>query len=160
MPCFHESTLNIIPNNWTTTKYWKFFWCENSNCSDLLEEDDVPEEELEGSGTVSTIIGSNTEESGSINVMKILEEERYCMERRLDLITKVWWLQYIVAIIIANDVVTRVLCQISWRVLNHGWRHGDLLFYSCKRCTFCSCTCMHAWTWSGALTEPVFTHEF
>ena len=55
----------------------------------MLEEDDVPEEELEGSGTVSTIIGSNTEESVSINVMKILEEERYCMERRLDLITKV-----------------------------------------------------------------------
>ena len=20
--------------------------------------------------------------------------------------------------------------------------------------------CMHAWTWSGALAEPVFTHEF
>lgn len=55
----------------------------------LVEEDDVAEEELEGSGTVSTIVGSNTEESGFINVMKILEEERYCMERRLDLITKV-----------------------------------------------------------------------
>lgn len=110
----------------------------------MLEEDDVPEEELEGSGTVSTIIGSNTEESGSINVMKILEEERYCMERRLDLITKVWWLQYIVAIIIANDVVTRVLCQIGWCVNKPWLKTSDLLFYSCKRCTFCSCTCsMH-----------------
>jgi len=38
---------------------------------------------------VSTIVGSTSEESGFVNVMKILEEERYCMERRLDLITKV-----------------------------------------------------------------------
>ena len=55
----------------------------------FTEEDDLPEEELEGSGTVSTIVGSNTEDSGFTNVMKILEEERYCMERRLDLVTKV-----------------------------------------------------------------------
>ena len=38
---------------------------------------------------MSTIVGSTSEESGFVNVMKILEEERYCMERRLDLITKV-----------------------------------------------------------------------
>lgn len=38
---------------------------------------------------MSTIVGSSSEESGFVNVMKILEEERYCMERRLDLITKV-----------------------------------------------------------------------
>jgi len=55
----------------------------------LIEDDNQPEEELEGSGTVSTIVGSTSEESGFVNVMKILEEERYCMERRLDLIAKV-----------------------------------------------------------------------
>lgn len=38
---------------------------------------------------MSTIVDSSSEESGFVNVMKILEEERYCMERRLDLITKV-----------------------------------------------------------------------
>ena len=42
---------------------------------------------------MSTIVGSTSEESGFVNVMKILEEERYCMERRLDLITKVLYIR-------------------------------------------------------------------
>lgn len=54
-----------------------------------MKDEDEQVEELDGSGTVSTIVGSSTEETGFVNVMKILEEERYCMERRLDLITKV-----------------------------------------------------------------------
>ena len=54
-----------------------------------MEDEDEPVDELDGSGTVSTIVGSGTEETGFVNVMKILEEERYCMERRLDLLAKV-----------------------------------------------------------------------
>ena len=51
--------------------------------------DQAGEEEMADSSTVSTIVGSINEESGFVNVMKILEEERYGMERRLDLVTKV-----------------------------------------------------------------------
>ena len=54
-----------------------------------MKDEDEQVEELDGSGNVSTIVGSSTEETGFANVMKILEEERYCMERRLDLVIKV-----------------------------------------------------------------------
>lgn len=54
-----------------------------------MEDEDELVDEFDGSGIVLIIVGFGIEEIGFVNVMKIFEEERYCMERRFDFLVKV-----------------------------------------------------------------------